>query len=104
TVVSTRSTRTSGGSVKSAISFFGITLALWSLSPNEMLQPNTHLGECWCFRGSQGEVIIRLPAHVYATGVSFEHVSKLVSLSGRIARHLMSSSLKLMNQHSLPSV
>uniref|UniRef100_A0A5K3G0I7 HATPase_c domain-containing protein n=1 Tax=Mesocestoides corti TaxID=53468 RepID=A0A5K3G0I7_MESCO len=28
TVVSTRSIRTSGGSVKSAISFFGITLAL----------------------------------------------------------------------------
>uniref|UniRef100_A0A5K3FYH4 HATPase_c domain-containing protein n=1 Tax=Mesocestoides corti TaxID=53468 RepID=A0A5K3FYH4_MESCO len=37
TVVSTRSTRTSGGSVKSAISFFGITLALWSRSPNAVL-------------------------------------------------------------------
>uniref|UniRef100_A0A5K3G7L0 SUN domain-containing protein n=1 Tax=Mesocestoides corti TaxID=53468 RepID=A0A5K3G7L0_MESCO len=49
-----------------------------------MLQPNTHLGECWCFRGSQGEVIIRLSARVYATGVSLEHVSKLVTLTGRI--------------------
>uniref|UniRef100_A0A5K3FZV1 SUN domain-containing protein n=1 Tax=Mesocestoides corti TaxID=53468 RepID=A0A5K3FZV1_MESCO len=43
-----------------------------------MLQPNTHLGECWCFRGSQGEVIIRLSARVYATRVSLEHVFKLV--------------------------
>uniref|UniRef100_A0A5K3EGK9 SUN domain-containing protein n=1 Tax=Mesocestoides corti TaxID=53468 RepID=A0A5K3EGK9_MESCO len=83
TVVSTRCTRTYD-SVKSAISFFGITLAHWSRSPNAMLQPNTHLGECWCFHGSQGQAIIRLAARVHVTGVSLEHVSKLVALSGRI--------------------
>ncbi|VDD79400.1 unnamed protein product [Mesocestoides corti] len=72
TVVSTRCTRTYDSSITSFPIF------------SAMLQPNTHLGECWCFHGSQGQAIIRLAARVHVTGVSLEHVSKLVALSGRI--------------------
>nr|CDS28442.1 SUN domain containing protein 1 [Hymenolepis microstoma] len=83
TVVSTRCTRTYT-SFKSAISLFGITLAYWSRSPNEILQPGNHPGECWCFYGSEGQAIVRLAASVHITGVSLEHIPKALSHTGQI--------------------
>ncbi|KAL5105992.1 hypothetical protein TcWFU_000006 [Taenia crassiceps] len=83
TVVSTRCTRTYT-SFKSAISLFGITLAYWSRSPNEILQPSTHPGECWCFHGSEGQAIVRLAVPVHVTGVSLEHIPKSLAHTGRI--------------------
>ncbi|VUZ43834.1 unnamed protein product, partial [Hymenolepis diminuta] len=83
TVVSTRCTRTYT-SFKSAISLFGITLAYWSRSPNEILQPSNHPGECWCFYGQEGQAIVRLAASVYITGVSLEHIPKALAHTGRI--------------------
>ncbi|KAM7536455.1 hypothetical protein Aperf_G00000083075 [Anoplocephala perfoliata] len=83
TVVSTRCTRTYN-SFKSAISFFGITLAYWSRSPNEILQPGNHPGECWCFYGSEGQAIVRLAVPVHVTGISLEHIPKALAHTGRI--------------------
>ncbi|VDM15831.1 unnamed protein product [Hydatigera taeniaeformis] len=83
TVVSTRCTRTYT-SFKSAVSLFGITLAYWSRSPNEILQPSNHPGECWCFHGSTGQAIVRLAVPVHVTGVSLEHIPKALAHTGRI--------------------
>ncbi|KAM3176719.1 hypothetical protein ACTXT7_005960 [Hymenolepis weldensis] len=83
TVVSTRCTRTYT-SFKSAISLFGITLAYWSRSPNEILQPSNHPGECWCFYGQEGQAIVRLAASIHVTGVSLEHIPKALAHTGRI--------------------
>ncbi|CUT99140.1 SUN domain containing protein 1 [Echinococcus multilocularis] len=83
TVVSTRCTRTYT-SFKSAVSLFGITLAYWSRSPNEILQPSNHPGECWCFHGSEGQAIVRLAMPVHVTGVSLEHIPKSLAHTGRI--------------------
>jgi len=47
-------------------------------------QPGMSPGECWAFRGSQGEVIIRLVTPVMITSVSIEHITKNISPTGSI--------------------
>ncbi|NXE54569.1 SUN3 protein, partial [Casuarius casuarius] len=42
-------------------------------------------GQCWPFRGSQGQVVIKLPARIQPTAVTVQHVSKTVSPSGSIS-------------------
>ncbi|NXD18547.1 SUN1 protein, partial [Nothocercus nigrocapillus] len=42
-------------------------------------------GQCWAFRGSQGQVVIRLPAPVQPTSVTVQHIYKDVSPSGSVS-------------------
>ncbi|NWX33134.1 SPAG4 protein, partial [Notiomystis cincta] len=41
-------------------------------------------GTCWAFKGHQGQVVIRLPARVYLTAITVQHISKDASPSGTI--------------------
>ncbi|NWS00054.1 SUN5 protein, partial [Motacilla alba] len=41
-------------------------------------------GNCWAFKGHQGQVVIKLPAQVYLTAITMQHISKDASPSGTI--------------------
>ncbi|NXR95501.1 SUN5 protein, partial [Hypocryptadius cinnamomeus] len=41
-------------------------------------------GNCWAFKGHQGQVVIKLPARVYLTAITVQHISKDASPSGTI--------------------
>lgn len=49
-----------------------------------LLQPNVLPGNCWAFKGHQGQVVIRLPARVYLTAITVQHITKEASPSGTI--------------------
>ncbi|KGL83086.1 SUN domain-containing protein 2, partial [Tinamus guttatus] len=42
-------------------------------------QPNVTPGKCWAFPGSQGQVVIRLPARIWPRAVTVQHISKMLS-------------------------
>ncbi|NXI27768.1 SPAG4 protein, partial [Sterrhoptilus dennistouni] len=42
-------------------------------------------GNCWAFKGHQGQVVIRLPARVYLTAITVQHITKDASPSGTIS-------------------
>lgn len=50
-----------------------------------LLQPNVYPGNCWAFKGHQGQVVIRLPARVYLTAITVQHITKDASPSGTIS-------------------
>uniref|UniRef100_A0A8C3U7W9 SUN domain-containing protein n=1 Tax=Catharus ustulatus TaxID=91951 RepID=A0A8C3U7W9_CATUS len=57
----------------------------WTASPPDtILQPNVFPGNCWAFKGRQGQVVIRLPARVYLTAITVQHITKEASPSGTI--------------------
>ncbi|XP_034935172.1 SUN domain-containing protein 1-like [Chelonus insularis] len=69
------------------ISLFGIPIPLWNpnyRSPRTILQPWTEAGECWPFRGSQGNVIIELAQLALVDHVTLEHIPASASLTGSI--------------------
>ncbi|NWW76721.1 SPAG4 protein, partial [Climacteris rufus] len=39
-------------------------------------------GNCWAFRGHQGQVVIRLPARVHLAAITVQHITKDASPSG----------------------
>ncbi|NXC54848.1 SPAG4 protein, partial [Aleadryas rufinucha] len=41
-------------------------------------------GNCWAFKGQQGQVVIRLPARVHLTAITVQHITKDASPSGTI--------------------
>ncbi|NWV94516.1 SUN2 protein, partial [Machaerirhynchus nigripectus] len=41
-------------------------------------------GNCWAFKGHQGQVVIRLPARVHLTAITVQHITKEASPSGTI--------------------
>ncbi|XP_064589224.1 sperm-associated antigen 4 protein-like [Zonotrichia leucophrys gambelii] len=57
----------------------------WAASPPDtILQPKVFPGNCWAFKGHQGQVVIKLPARVYLTAITLQHISKDASPSGTI--------------------
>ncbi|KFU95471.1 Sperm-associated antigen 4 protein, partial [Chaetura pelagica] len=52
--------------------------------PDTILQPDVTPGQCWPFRGHQGQVVIRLPARVHLTAITLQHISKETSPSGTV--------------------
>jgi len=61
-------------------------------SPRIILQPGAAPGQCWAFTGSHGTVVIRLSAAIHVSGISVEHIPRLLSPDGNItsAPHKMS--------------
>ncbi|NXD29803.1 SUN2 protein, partial [Spelaeornis formosus] len=49
-----------------------------------LLQPNIFPGNCWAFKGHQGQVVIKLPVQVRLTAITLQHITKEVSPSGTI--------------------
>ncbi|NXH36805.1 SUN2 protein, partial [Myiagra hebetior] len=41
-------------------------------------------GNCWAFKGHQGQVVIRLPTRVHLTAITVLHITKEASPSGTI--------------------
>ncbi|NWV71709.1 SPAG4 protein, partial [Malurus elegans] len=41
-------------------------------------------GNCWAFKGQQGQVVIRLPVRVHLTAITVQHITKDDSPSGSI--------------------
>lgn len=48
-------------------------------SARVVIRPGALPGECWAFKGTEGEVTIRLLGTVYITGVSLEHIPPHIS-------------------------
>ncbi|NXP47180.1 SUN3 protein, partial [Heliornis fulica] len=44
-------------------------------SPEVILEPENHPGNCWAFRGSQGHVLIQLSQPIIPRAVTMDHVS-----------------------------
>ncbi|KAJ1829142.1 hypothetical protein LPJ56_000609 [Coemansia sp. RSA 2599] len=70
----------------------GFTRRLWhafgfitSMPPSTILDPSTHIGECWPMRGSSGQVAVHLPTAVDITEFALEHVSKAMAIDWRSA-------------------
>ncbi|NWI09225.1 SUN3 protein, partial [Crypturellus soui] len=42
-------------------------------------------GQCWPFQGSQGHVVIKLPAPVWPTALTVQHISKADAPSGSVS-------------------
>ncbi|NWW04717.1 SPAG4 protein, partial [Oreocharis arfaki] len=41
-------------------------------------------GDCWAFKGHQGQVVIRLPTRVHLTAITVQHIAKEASPSGTV--------------------
>ncbi|NXB42574.1 SPAG4 protein, partial [Leucopsar rothschildi] len=41
-------------------------------------------GNCWAFKRHQGQVVIRLPARIYLTAITVQHITKEASPSGTV--------------------
>ncbi|XP_040397892.1 sperm-associated antigen 4 protein-like [Cygnus olor] len=54
-------------------------------TPDTVLQPDVSLGNCWAFQGSQGQVVIRLPAKIQAAMVTIHHTSEMDSELGKFS-------------------
>ncbi|CAG8489874.1 16020_t:CDS:2 [Funneliformis mosseae] len=48
--------------------------------PVTAISPDTHVGQCWPFSGSEGQLAILLNRRVYVTAVTYDHVSRNVSI------------------------
>ncbi|XP_068784792.1 sperm-associated antigen 4 protein-like isoform X2 [Struthio camelus] len=53
--------------------------------PDTILQPDVSPGQCWPFQGSQGQVVIWLPARIQPTAITVQHIYKAVSPSGTVS-------------------
>ncbi|KAJ2849020.1 hypothetical protein IWW36_002929 [Coemansia brasiliensis] len=70
----------------------GLMQRLWrgmgmvsSQPPATILDPNTHVGECWPMRGSSGQVAIHLAQPVDITDFAIEHIAKSIAIDWRSA-------------------
>ncbi|KAJ1874859.1 hypothetical protein LPJ55_001204 [Coemansia sp. RSA 990] len=70
----------------------GLMQKLWrgmgmvsSQPPATILDPNTHVGECWPMRGSSGQVAIHLAQPVDITDFALEHIAKSIAIDWRSA-------------------
>ncbi|NXA50038.1 SUN3 protein, partial [Nothocercus julius] len=49
-----------------------------AIPPDSILQTDLAPGKCWAFPGSQGQVVIRLPAQIWPIAVTAQHISKML--------------------------
>ncbi|KAJ2600168.1 hypothetical protein GGF39_001916 [Coemansia sp. RSA 1721] len=70
----------------------GLKRALWyvlgvvtSMPPAAVLDPSTHIGECWPMQGSSGQITVLLPTAVDVTEFALEHISKSMAIDWRSA-------------------
>ncbi|XP_048813942.1 sperm-associated antigen 4 protein-like isoform X2 [Lagopus muta] len=53
--------------------------------PETLLQADISPGNCWAFRGSEGDVVIRLPQKIRPSAFTVWHISTAVSPSGEVS-------------------
>lgn len=66
-------------------SLFGIPLFRMSRSPRTVIQPALYPGECWAFRGSKGQLVVRLASNIEVSGITLEHIPKSLAPNGKIS-------------------
>ncbi|XP_008548514.2 SUN domain-containing protein 1 [Microplitis demolitor] len=71
----------------SSIQFSLFGIPVWKpnyFTPRKIIQPWTQPGECWAFRGSNGNVEIELARTALVNSVTLEHIPVTTSLTGFI--------------------
>ncbi|KAG9300000.1 hypothetical protein G9A89_009728 [Geosiphon pyriformis] len=48
--------------------------------PVTAISPDTHVGQCWPFPGKEGQLAVLLNRRVYVTAITYDHVSKQVTV------------------------
>ncbi len=92
TVASTRCTETYDLS-RAVYTVFGLPIWWEHNRPHTILQPGSHPGQCWAFKGSHGAVVVRLSSSIIPTAVSLEHIPKMMSPDGTISSALKTFSV-----------
>ena len=54
-------------------------------NPRKVIQPGSSPGQCWAFKGTVGNVVIKLSNPVYVSDITLEHIPKSLSPDGNIA-------------------
>ena len=54
-------------------------------NPRKVIQPGSSPGQCWAFKGTAGNVVIKLSNPVYVSDITLEHIPKSLSPDGNIA-------------------
>ena len=60
-------------------------LGSYAKPPSTILNPDTHLGQCWPMAGSEGQVAVRLPKAIKVSEFGLEHVAKSIAIDKRSA-------------------
>ncbi len=53
--------------------------------PTTILQPGSSPGQCWAFKGSKGQVVVRLSNEIAVNGVTLEHIPRSLSPDGSVS-------------------
>ncbi|PKC12671.1 hypothetical protein RhiirA5_462802 [Rhizophagus irregularis] len=51
-----------------------------SKNPETVISPNVNVGDCWCFNGTKGQIAIKLSRSIVLTHVTYQHISREVSI------------------------
>lgn len=83
-VVNTRCTETY---VAGAPKYYWYGLPLWTFvrTAREAILPGMQPGQCWPFRGSQGQLVIKLSQPIRVTAFTVEHISRSVAIGESIS-------------------
>ena len=58
--------------------------------PTVVLSDDNHIGHCWCFPSTHGQVGITLPDFIYPTNVSIDHIPvELAAIPGQAPRRMV---------------
>ncbi|XP_077527203.1 uncharacterized protein LOC144138679 isoform X1 [Haemaphysalis longicornis] len=84
TVVNTRCTETY---VDRAPKYYWYGVPLWTFArtAREAIRPEMQPGQCWPFRGSQGQLVVKLSQRVRVTAFTVEHISRSVAIGESIS-------------------
>jgi len=63
---------------------FDVPISRVSVSPRVVIQGSIQPGNCWSFKGSKGNLFIKLAARITPKSFSLEHIPKELSITGRI--------------------
>jgi hypothetical protein len=63
---------------------FDVPITRLTISPRVVIQGTVQPGNCWAFKGSKGDLFIKLAAKITPNSFSLEHIPKELSLTGVI--------------------
>lgn len=63
---------------------FDVPITRVSVSPRVVIQGSIQPGNCWAFKGSKGDLFIKLAAKITPNSFSLEHIPRELSLTGSI--------------------
>lgn len=100
-IVSTRCSHTYSQE-SGLMTYFGLPLYHLYKDPSVVIQPGVVPGECWCFHGSAGSLVVELADNVKFNSFSIEHISAKQSLTGDILSAPKDVEVYVSSQQLLP--